>query len=223
MSQTRRLPIFPLPDVVFLPETHLPLHVFEPRYRAMLADALEGDRTIGVQLLHPAEPPDELGRPAVHEIGCAGEIVEHEPLEDGRSNIVLKGLWRYRIEGERTGRAYRVADVTVLPSVPLPGPAPGSPSSEELRRLLGRVVTKLALAVGRPEASELAPDLSDEGLVNEVAGRLGLDAGDRYTLLSMDRLDERYAWVLAHVESLQRRIDFLKPFRRAATGDARWN
>src|SRR5262245_14132072 len=91
------LPIFPLPDVVFFPETDLPLHIFEARYRQLLEDALEGERTIGIQLLDPARPSDADGRPALCAIGCAGTIVDHETLDDGRSNIVLKGTFRYRI------------------------------------------------------------------------------------------------------------------------------
>ncbi|HQR46847.1 MAG TPA: LON peptidase substrate-binding domain-containing protein, partial [Thermoanaerobaculia bacterium] len=100
MTGRRRLPLFPLPGVVLFPETTLPLHVFEPRYREMLTDALQGEGLLGVQLLVPGGSPDDAGRPRVFPVGCAGEVVEHEPLPDGRSNILLRGLFRYRIESE---------------------------------------------------------------------------------------------------------------------------
>ncbi len=218
----RRIPIFPLEDVVLFPETLLPLHIFEPRYRAMLADALAGERTIGVQLLDPEAPAGPGGQPAVVTVGCAGEVVEHETLEDGRSNVVLRGLYRYRIVGERPGKVYRVADVSEWPIEPLPGGGGSAPGRRELRRLLTRVIDRLAASVGRDEAGRLPSGLSDEGLVNEALSRLGLSTDDRYRLLAMDRLEERYGWILGHVRELQQRLDLLAPYRRKEA-DGRWN
>jgi Lon protease-like protein len=223
MSGSRLLPLFPLPSVFLLPETSLALHVFEPRYQAMLSDALAGDRLIGIQLLNPAARPDGAGRPAVFEIGCAGEIVEHESLEDGRSNILLRGAFRYRIAGEReTPAPYRVAEVAPLAVQPLPTTAPGGRTRRDLRRLLARSVERLADSVGRSQARALPSQLSDEGFVNEALTRLGLDAQEGYRLLVMDRLEQRYEWALAHIAGVQKRLDFLRPFRRPGT-DPHWN
>lgn len=216
------IPIFPLPDVVFFPETELPLHIFEPRYRELVADALEGDRTIGIQLLNPAGPADDDGRPGVFEIGCAGKIVDYEPLDDGRSNVLLRGVFRYRLGPEVKGKPYRIAEVEQMPIQPLPNEGPATPGPAEMRRLLAQMVAKLALSVGRAEASTLPSELSDEGLVNEAASRLGLDADDRYKLLSMDRLSERYGWVVSHIATVQHRLDLLAPFRRSEI-EPRWN
>jgi Lon protease-like protein len=222
MPSRRLVRLFPLPNIVLLPETTLSLHVFEPRYRRLLADALESDRLIGMQLLKPDDPGD-AARPAVYPIGCAGEVVDRETLEDGRSNILLRGVFRYRIETERaTDAPYRVAEVLPLAAAPLP-PADGAGRSPaELRRLLADRIQRLADAAGRPGARSLSRKLSDEGLVNEAAARLGPEAGESYRLLAMDRLEERYAWVLEHIEGVQQRLDFLSPFRRA-DGDPRWN
>lgn len=221
MSGRRRLPLFPLPGVVFLPETTLPLHVFEPRYREMLTDVLGGERILGIQLLVPGGAPDPAGRPEVYPVGCAGEVVEHEPLPDGRSNILLRGLYRYRIEVEvPSGKPYRVAEVTPLRVEPLPDP-PGAPAARRRIRLVADV-RRLADAVGRPQAKELPDDLTEEGLVNEILTRLGLDAEDGYRLLAMDRLEERYAWAEQLVLSLRRRLDLLAPFR-PGDADPRWN
>jgi Lon protease-like protein len=222
MSGRRLVRLFPLPDVVLLPETTLPLHVFEPRYRKMLADALDSDRLIGMQLLLSDGSGSE-DRPGVFPIGCAGEVVHHEGLENGRSNILLRGVFRYRIEAERaTDAPYRVAEVMPLPAAPLPPSDGAGRSPAELRRLLADRVRRLADAAGRPGARALSRKLSDEGLVNEAAARLGPDAGETYRLLAMDRLEERYAWVLEHIEGVQKRLDFLSPFRRP-DGDPRWN
>jgi Lon protease-like protein len=108
-----RFPIFPLPNVVFFPDTRLPLHMFEPRYRAMTADALDGDGLIGMVLLREAERAAEPA-PAVFDVGCVGQIVEAEPLADGRYNLVLEGLGRFRILEEEPPAPYRVARVAWL-------------------------------------------------------------------------------------------------------------
>jgi Lon protease-like protein len=222
MTPRRLIPLFPLPNVLLLPETDLPLHVFEPRYQAMLSDALLGERLLGIQLLNPAGPPDDAGRPAVFEVGCAGEVVEHESLEDGRSNILLRGTFRYRIARERDSPTpYRMAEVSPLEMEPL-AVKPGGPSRVELRHLLARSVEHLADSVGRAHSRSLPPELSDEGFVNEALTRLGLDAEDGYRVLVMDRLEERYDWALAHIAGVQKRLDFLAPFRRPSL-DSRWN
>ena len=111
LSVPRRIPLFPLPGVVLMPGTMLPLHIFEPRYRAMVADALAGDRTIGMAMLYPGW---EAGGndPRIYALGGAGEIVESEELEDGRYNIVLLGTSRFRLMTETDlDTAYRNAEV----------------------------------------------------------------------------------------------------------------
>ena len=214
MRTMKALPLFPLPEVVLLPETLLPLHVFEPRYRDLLRDALEGDQLIGLQTIDPGADPGEGYAPPLLPIGCAGEVIEHSPLEDGRSNIVLKGTFRYRIVREIPGRSYRRADVLPLPVEPLPAGDPRTPGRRDLRRILSRLVDRLAVSVGREEARTLDPGLSDEALVNEALSRLGLPAADRYRILAMDRLFDRYAWALEHVVALQQRVDLLAPYWR---------
>src|SRR5580765_2760798 len=109
------LPIFPLPNVVLFPNVFLPLHIFEPRYREMIADALESDRMIGMVLLRPGWQRDYEGRPPVYPIGCSGVITHVERLADGRYNIVLRGLERFRILQEDDSRSYRRAVVEPVP------------------------------------------------------------------------------------------------------------
>src|SRR5262245_21798187 len=94
------IPIFPLPNVVLFPNVFLPLHIFEPRYCQMVSDALSGERMIGMVLLQPGYESDHDGAPDVYEIGCAGLITHVERLSDGRFNIVLRGLERFRILSE---------------------------------------------------------------------------------------------------------------------------
>src|SRR5512144_2254723 len=108
------IPIFPLPNVVLFPNVFLPLHIFEPRYRAMVDDALRGDRIIGMVLLRPGWEADYEGRPAIYPIGCAGVITHAERLNDGRFNIVLRGMEKFRVVGEDHSRLYRQGHVDAV-------------------------------------------------------------------------------------------------------------
>src|SRR5262245_26804387 len=94
------IPIFPLPSVVLFPNVFLPLHIFEPRYRQMVNDALSGDRVIGMVLLKPGYEAEYDGKPPVYHIGCSGLITHVERLEDGRFNLILRGLGKFTIIGE---------------------------------------------------------------------------------------------------------------------------
>src|SRR5512138_2484886 len=95
------IPLFPLPNVVLFPNVCLPLHIFEPRYREMTADALAGDRIIGMVLLRPGWEGNYEGRPPIYEVGCAGLITHAENLDDGRYNLVLRGMEKFRVLREQ--------------------------------------------------------------------------------------------------------------------------
>jgi len=109
------LPIFPLPNVVLFPNVFLPLHIFEPRYREMVADAVKSDRLIGMALLRPGWEQNYEGHPPVYPVGCSGVITHVDQLQDGRYNIVLRGVERFRIREEDHGLSYRRAVVDSLP------------------------------------------------------------------------------------------------------------
>lgn len=107
--------LFPLPGLVFFPSAVQPLHIFEPRYRQMAADALAGDHLITTVLLRPGWEDEYDDAPAVHPVACLGRIVMDQLLPDGRYNLVLRGVARVRIREEPpTDRRYRVANVDVL-------------------------------------------------------------------------------------------------------------
>src|SRR5687767_9917206 len=137
------IPLFPLPNVVLFPNVFLPLHIFEPRYREMVSDALAGDRIIGMVLLQPGHEKEYEARPPVFPIGCAGVITHSEPLGDGRYNIVLRGLERFRIGSEDASRPYRLAHIEALPEIVPEG------DRTELRRHRHRLEALLAAAIER--------------------------------------------------------------------------
>jgi Lon protease-like protein len=113
MSATRflRLPIFPLPAAILFPRAQLPLHIFEPRYRDMVRDAIDGAGRIAMIQPHRL---DHDNKAALFAVGCVGELVGVEELDDGRFNIVLHGANRFRLVREaEVDAAYRCADVDI--------------------------------------------------------------------------------------------------------------
>jgi ATP-dependent Lon protease len=116
------IPVFPLPQVVLFPEALLPLHVFEPRYRAMVQDCLATHGAMVVAQTIGGE--DEHGRPRIAPIAGGGIVLEHEKLPDGRSNIVLLGQARLKLEelAPDPCRPYRVARATILEDLPVSVP-----------------------------------------------------------------------------------------------------
>jgi Lon protease-like protein len=110
------VPIFPLPNVVLLPRAVLPLHIFEPRYKAMTADALAGDGRLAIALLRTGWEKNYYGSPPIEEIICVGEILQHEQLPDGRYNFLLQGLTRARVVREERVGLYRAAEIEQLPA-----------------------------------------------------------------------------------------------------------
>ncbi len=177
------IPIFPLPNVVLFPNVFLPLHIFEPRYREMVADALEGDRIIGMVLLQPGWEPDYDARPPVYPIGCAGVITNAARLPDGRYNIVLQGLEKFRLLEEEDGRLYRVARVDGITE------SNGSDDRESMhaarRRLESLLVPQPA---GRPSDPKLPQSMADEDLVNALAQYLELEPVEKQALLERQGL-----------------------------------
>jgi Lon protease-like protein len=175
----RTIPIFPLPDVMLFPNVSRPLHIFEPRYRAMMADALKGDRIIGMVLLRPGYDADYEGRPPIYPIGCAGVITDVEQLPDGRYAIVLRGLVKFRVTSEDQSRAYRLARVEAIPEMP------DDKESAALRKQRPRLEALLAASIA-PGSEPPPPELPDEDLVNGLAQYLAIDPIDRQALLELE-------------------------------------
>src|SRR2546426_4579137 len=205
------LPLFPLPIVALFPNVFLPLPIFEPRYREMVADAAADDRMIGVVLLRPGWDRDYEGRPPIYPIGCSGVMTHVERLGDGRYNIVLRGLERFRILEENHDRSYRRASIEPLHERP-----PTGDDRTEVRRCRAKLESLLAPAsasdlrephVGpiRSKAGDakIPSAMSDEDLVNALAQYLDLEALEKQALLEQPCLRTRAA---ALVELLEMKI-----------------
>jgi hypothetical protein len=173
------IPIFPLPNAVLFPSVFLPLHIFEPRYRQMVADSLGADRLIGMVLLQPGWELEYEGRPSVYPVGCAGVMTHAEPLPDGRYNIVLRGLQKFRILEEHDDQPYRRARVeTIVES------APDDPALVRLTRT--RLESLLATDAGSDRPAPSA--MPDEELVNALAQYMELEPIEKQALLECDGL-----------------------------------
>jgi Lon protease-like protein len=177
------IPIFPLPNVVLFPNVFLPLHIFEDRYRQMVTDALSGERMIGMVLLQPGYEDDD-GAPAVYEVGCAGLITHVERLTDGRFNIVLRGLERFRIVGEEEPAApvlYRRAYITPLAEATAADrPELVKSERQKLEALLAPLFSGTLAARGLPQ------QMPDDELINALAQYLELEPIEKQALLERD-------------------------------------
>jgi len=178
------VPIFPLPGALLFPRAQLPLHIFEPRYRAMVRDALAGDKLIAmVQSKDGQEPPQLFGT------GCLGEIVNSEELPDGRFNIVLEGTQRFRIAAEAdVTTPYRQVDADLSG---FDDDADPEPLASIQRAELERESRRYADALGYAVDWEAVSRLDDEMLVNGISQIAPLDPGSKQALLEASNLSVR--------------------------------
>ncbi|HXG89706.1 MAG TPA: LON peptidase substrate-binding domain-containing protein [Vicinamibacterales bacterium] len=177
------IPIFPLPNVVLFPNVFLPLHIFEPRYRQMVSDALGGERMIGMTLLQPGYEADYDRSPAVYEVGCAGLITHHERLGDGGFNIVLRGLERFRIVGEENPSStllYRRALIAPLEEPDTQKRDALKSARQQLEAIVAPLFSGTLAERGLPAA------MPDEDLINALAQYLELEPIEKQALLERD-------------------------------------
>jgi Lon protease-like protein len=179
------LPIFPLPNVVLFPNVFLPLHIFEPRYRDMIADAIASDRMIGMVLLRPGFERDYEGRPPVFPVGCSG-VVTHANAADGRLQHRAAGVERFRILQEDHSRTYRTAVVDALPE--------RLPAADD-KGIIRQQRSKLeAMLVRRPTpraGTKIPTAMNDEDLINALSQYLSLEPLEKQALLEHQTLRAR--------------------------------
>ena len=210
MSATHLLPIewmselavFPLPRVVFFPGTLLPLHIFEPRYRAMMRDCLDRERPVmAVALLKPGYEADYDGRPPMHEIATVGRIEQHEELPDGRFNLVLRGLARVKLSELPPGnQPFRRANAEVLD---------GKRGHERVPRDALTTLVSTASLVGALVRREhpnfslgVQPDDPPHHVADTLADRLIADSNARQDLLETLDVCERVKKLTGYVATL---------------------
>lgn len=181
MGTTTRLSIFPLGGALLFPRMQLPLHIFEPRYRALVSDAMARDRRIGmIQPKAAGEPPP------LFDIGCVGRIAHVEALDDGRYNIVLEGLAKFRLISELSVTTpFRQVEAELQEDVP------AEPLALAQRASLEEESRRFAEAQGYAVDWNAVSRLDDESLVNGIAQIAPFDAAAKQALLEATSLEER--------------------------------
>lgn len=176
-----RVSIFPLTGAMLYPGLSLPLHIFEPRYRAMVSDALARDRRIG--MVQPQKPED--GAP-LYDVGTLGHIQEVEALPDGRFNIILVGEARFRILREmKVVTPFRQVEAELLPD------DEHQAISAVERAMFEREARRFADGQGYAVDWEQVTRLDDQSLINGVAQIAPFDAASKQALLECSDLSER--------------------------------
>jgi len=182
-TKTMRLSVFPLAGALLFPGMHLPLHLFAPRYRALVSDAMARDRRIG--MIQPRPGPDDA-RPALFDIGCVGKIAEVEALDDGRYNIILQGLSLFRIARELdVTTPFRQVEAELLPL------DSDQTLSLSRRAALEMESRRFADSQGYAVDWEAVTRLDDEALVNGIAQIAPFDVAAKQALLEAPELEER--------------------------------
>ena len=208
----REFPIFPLRQTVMFPHSVVPLHIFEPRYRQMLDDALDRVGQLVTATTHPDAEEERPGEPSpLLPVGCIGQIVDHERLPDGRYNILLQGLCRVEIEelNEATDeRLYRLGRLS--PMVDAEAAQHDRPEARDLIR-----IALQGPGVGRMSMADDLQNLLDreeaplDAIVDLLAHPLLRENPDRSEYLSLSTLPERMALLLRtmrHINAAARQL-----------------
>ena len=191
------IPLFPLATVVFFPNTLLPLHVFEPRYRQMVSDIVNAERIIGMVLLKPGWEKDYQGNPEIYSVGCMGKMVSAEPLEDGRSNIVLYGLKRVKILETVKDNPYRLSRVEILEDT-------HGTNEEVYRERIIELVSRWNRILGKEhESHRISVDtrLPVENLTDAFASLNVSNVFEKQELLEEVSIPKRAEKILSHLET----------------------
>jgi len=195
------LPVFPLPQVVLFPRALLPLHIFEPRYRAMLQHCLETHRTMAIAHVPDEHDLDANGQPRFAAIAGVGAILEHQPLADGRSNILLYGRARVVLEEVPSDTPGGRARATIREDVP-------STVTDADRAALVAAATAFAAELHKRDdfSFALPPNAKINAVADLCAQHLIADAKVRQALLEERDIAERVRMVIAELALQHRAI-----------------
>lgn len=191
------IPLFPLSTVVFFPNTLLPLHIFEPRYKRMVNDVINTDKIIGMALLKPGWEDNYYENPEVFNVVGMGRIVSSETFEDGRINIVLYGLKRVKIVEIIENLPYRLARVDIVNDLH------GS-DEESLRARIDELISKWNLLIEDTEKShniDINTMLPMESLTDALATLICSNVFEKQVLLEEPNVHKRAEIIIRDLET----------------------
>ena len=192
------IPVFPLPGALLLPRARLPLHIFEPRYLAMLDDALKTEtRVIG--MIQPDSFSEREGGSGLHKIGCAGRVTQFSETEDGRYMVTLTGISRYRIRDEIEGfTPYKRFDVSWTGFEGDRSATDKDPSFD--RAEFFKILARYFKARGLSTDWDTLKDADDELLINSLSMLLDFEVEDKQALLEAPSLVTRRETIVTLIE-----------------------
>lgn len=202
------IPIFPLPDVVLFPKTVLPLHIFEQKYRQMVAETLEQDSRIGMVLLKPGWESDFKIDPELYSVGGLGVISDYEELDDGRFDIVLTGVGRFEILEVISDSPYPKARVRMLDDLH----ASEETEIDQVQDLIRGFGTLVESEPYDRDELKLLLEADFETLVNSVCSAVTIPAADKQALLELDQLGARAQAVLSILNLLLSQKEMITGF-----------
>jgi len=198
-SFSGRARLFPLPNLVLFPHVLQPLHIFEPRYKAMFEEAIADDRLIAMSLLAPGWESDYEGRPPLEPIACLGRVATWHAVEDNRYNLLLLGLRRVRLLRELPAdKLFREAEVEILEDI---YPSAGAAARPALQRQLIDTFQKMLpqTAESREQLEQLASSHLPLGMLTDIMSfTMALPLETKYFLLTERNVDRRAEQLAEH-------------------------
>ena len=222
VSRSGLVPVFPLPGVVFFPKTILPLHVFEPRYRQMVREAVTGEGLIAVSLLRSGWENDYQGSPAFHDVGTIGRIEDLEPQSDGRFYLRLVGLQRVVFGEIVQDQPYRIARALPLEETSV-DERDSYLRSGKLDLLASHGCLLRELTDHESPTVVLDDRIPFETAVNGACANLPVEPAVRQSLLEEDDLRRRYDRAAALLNEVLERVLHLKALRSRDEGGSGLN
>ena len=218
IEYARPIPLFPLPQCVLLPHATIPLHIFEPRYRAMVADVLDGRGLIAMARFQgPVSKACYEGKPPIRPHVCIGMVVRHQALDDGRYHILLQGVARGRIVEELPHDPYRIARIE-----PIEGPHPADAELQPLRQRIEQLLCDPALktlAAVSAIHNWLSSEIPTPALVDLASMTVSDDDESRYQMLAEPDIRARARWLTSQLESLRRTLHIAQRYGTGKSSD----
>ncbi|MFQ6048756.1 MAG: LON peptidase substrate-binding domain-containing protein [Phycisphaerae bacterium] len=208
------VPVLPLPNVVLFPRAVLPLHIFEPRYRLMVRDALQGSRLVAMALLREGYQAKYYTNVAeIHPVVCVGRILSHERLDEGKYNLMLQGLCRARVRQEQRDGPYRLAMLEAM--VPREPPADGL-IHQQLRQALRQAMAQKPferISTVRQLQRLIDTELSLGQVADLLAYSMVQEVQVKQQLLEQLDVVRRVEQLLAEIDTLARIVDVTRRYR----------
>ncbi|MEK8023954.1 MAG: LON peptidase substrate-binding domain-containing protein [Candidatus Hydrogenedentota bacterium] len=203
LTLSHLFPLFPLPNVVLFPSCYLPLHIFEPRYREMIAEIDEFDRHIVLALLKPGWEPHYHQAPDVFSIACLARVEAQEKMNDGRFNILVQGVDRVELVDEIRTKPYRQVVVKVV----RPAESNAVFDRNRVMELLDDIMDRVPSQAPEGLKERLA-EIHGNGLfADTIAHILQIPPQEKQEMLETFGVAERLHAVFARMMELRRRLD----------------